>query len=52
MGACADFWQAAVDQIVEDFSTEKLTHEEARRALIFKGLKLFEAEAMLDEAVK
>ena len=51
MGACADMWQEAVEQVGEDFALGKLTREEAMQDLHHLGFSANEAREMLDEAV-
>ena len=51
MGACSDMWLDEVEKIGEDFAFDKLTRDEAMKALQRKGFDADEARAILDEAV-
>lgn len=51
MGACSDMWLDEVERIGEEYALDKLTREEAMKALRRKGLDPHEAQDLLDEAV-
>jgi hypothetical protein len=51
MSACKDLWMDEVENILNEFSAETLSRDEASAALIRKGFEPYEAADMLDAAV-
>jgi len=51
MGAAKDMWMDAVEDVTEGFGFDRLTRDEALKALARLGFDRGEAENMLDEAV-
>lgn len=51
MGACSDWWQGEVEEIVDRYAGGNLERKEAHQMLVRKGLDPHEAQDLLDEAV-
>lgn len=51
MGAAKDLWMDEVEQVGEDYRTEKLTHDDAMKKMQRLGFDASEASDMLAEGI-